>query len=74
MPRSYRPMVSVDGGRKYDGNALRFATYEEAEANAIDLGMRWMLVTNTRVDESEDPVNYRWSQSNGLIAVEKTDE
>jgi hypothetical protein len=53
---SYRPMVSTGG--EFAGNALRFATHEEAEQSARDLASRWMLVVDWRVDESEDPVNY----------------
>jgi hypothetical protein len=51
-------MVYVQG--EWAGNALRFATREEAAANVWDLMNRWMLVNDYRVDESEDPVNYRW--------------
>lgn len=53
---SYRPMVSTGG--EFAGNALRFATREEAEQSARDLAMRWTLVKDYRVDESSDPVNY----------------
>ena len=53
---SYRPMVSTGG--EFAGNALRFATAEEAERSAHDLAMRWTLVVDYRVDESDDPVNY----------------
>ena len=45
---------------KWCGNALRFATREEAEANVRDLMMRWFAVRETRVVESDDPVNYRY--------------
>ena len=55
---SYRPMVSTGG--EFAGNALRFATPEEAEQSARDLAMRWTLVVDYRVDESSDPVNYAW--------------
>jgi hypothetical protein len=55
---SYRPMVLV--GNEWAGNALRFASYEEARDNAIDLACRWMLVMDYRAEESADPVNYRW--------------
>jgi hypothetical protein len=55
---SYKPMVLV--GREWAGNALRFATKEEAEANAMNLMWRWTLASDVRVDESDDPVNYRW--------------
>ena len=58
---SFRPMVLVQG--EWSGNALRFATREEAEANAADLFHRWLLPTDYRVDESDDPVNYRWVEA-----------
>jgi len=51
-------MVLVQG--QWAGNALRFATHEEASANACDLFRRWTLPSDYRVDESDDPVNYRW--------------
>lgn len=70
MPNSYRPMVLVDAD--FAGNALRFATREEAEANARDLMSRWMAVREIRVDESDDPVNYRWIDGR-LAAVEAVD-
>lgn len=55
---SYKPMVYVQ--REWAGNALRFATYDEALDNARELMGRWMLVEDYRADESTDPVNYRW--------------
>lgn len=61
MTRSYKPEVqTVSDGDKWLGNALRFATREEAKANANDLMMRWFAVTAVRVVESEDEPNYRW--------------
>ena len=57
---SWRPEVIADSSGKWVGNALRFATKEEAEANVRNLAMRWILVRETRVVESDDPVNYRW--------------
>lgn len=57
---SYAPEVIADSSGKWAGNALRFATREEAEANVRDLARRWMLVRETRVVESDDPPNYRW--------------
>jgi hypothetical protein len=67
---SYAPEVVVDSSGKYYGNALRFATREEAEANVADLMMRWYAVRETRVVESEDPVNYRYVDHQ-LIPVEE---
>lgn len=57
---SYAPEVIADNSGKFCGNALRFATREEAEANVLDLSMRWMAVRETRVVESPDPVNYSY--------------
>ena len=67
--KSFAPEVVADSSGKFCGNALRFATREEAEANARDLMGRWMLVTAWRVVESDDPVNYRWDNEVGLVAV-----
>ena len=57
---SFKPEVIADASGKWAGNALRFATREEAEANVQDLMMRWFAVTETRVVESDEPVNYRY--------------
>lgn len=55
---SFKPSVSTDGGATFNENALAFATREEAEASAKDLMARWLLVTDWRVVESDQPVNY----------------
>jgi hypothetical protein len=57
---SWKPEVVADGSGKFFGNALRFATREEAEQNVHALMMRWTSVRETRVVECEDPVNYAW--------------
>lgn len=53
---SFKPEVSTDGGETFHQNALCFATFAEARANARDLMGRWMLVTDYRAVESGDPV------------------
>ena len=55
---SFKPAVLVQGA--WSHNALCFATKAEAEDNARELMNRWMLVEDSRADESTDPVNYRW--------------
>ena len=55
---SFKPEVSTDGGRTFHQNALALATREEAETSARDLMSRWMLVTDWRVVESDQSVNY----------------
>ena len=57
---SFKPEVIADSTGKWSSNAMRFATREEAEANVRDLMMRWFAVTETRVVECDDPVNYRY--------------
>jgi hypothetical protein len=57
---SFKPEVIADTSNKWCGNALRFATREEAEANVRDLMMRWFAVRETRIVVSDDPVNYRY--------------
>jgi len=66
---SFKPEVIADNSGKWCGNALCFATKEEAEANVRDLMMRWFAVRETRVVESDDPVNYRYVDHK-LIPVE----
>jgi hypothetical protein len=69
---SFKPEVIADSSGKFCGNALRFATREEAEANVQDLMMRWFAVRETRVVESYDPGNYRWEEGKLVeIATEK---
>jgi len=68
---SYAPEVVADSGGKFYGNNLRFATREEAEANARNLANRWTLVTDHRAVESDDPVNYAWRDGQ-LVDVEVT--
>jgi hypothetical protein len=57
---SWKPEVIADSSGKWAGNALRFATKEEAEANVANLKDRWIMVRETRVIEVEDPVNSAW--------------
>jgi len=66
---SYAPEVRTGSDPKFYGNALPFATHEEARLNVKDLERRWMLVVDTRVVESEDPVNFAWVDGQ-LEAVE----
>lgn len=57
---SYKPEVQTDNTGRWYGNALRFATYEEAYANARDLAGRWFAVREYRATESDEPVCYVW--------------
>jgi hypothetical protein len=66
---SWRPEVIADTS-KWTPNGLRFATKEEAEANIANHSSRWFAVRETRVVESEDPVNYAW-RGGRLVAIEE---
>jgi len=70
MPKSYAPEVIADNSGKWCGNQLRFATRKEAEENVFDLSMRWTSVRETRVVESDEPVNYSYVDRK-LRAVEE---
>jgi hypothetical protein len=52
---SFKPEVIADASGRWCGNALRFATREEAAANVQNLMMRWFAVRETRVVESDAP-------------------
>jgi hypothetical protein len=68
---SFKPEVQTySDGDEWCGNALRFATREEADANVKNLMGRWMMVKATRVVESEDPVNYSFIDGK-LVGVEE---
>jgi len=54
---SFKPLVKVDN--KFSDNAQRFETREEADQAARDIMSRWMLVTDTSVEETTDPVNFQ---------------
>lgn len=56
---SWKPEVIADSSGKWVGNALRFATEQEALDNVNALASRWMLVREVRVVECDDPVNYQ---------------
>lgn len=56
---SFKPEVKTHNDDKWYGNALVFATQEEALFSAKDLYHRWALCTDYRAVESNDPVNYR---------------
>lgn len=67
---SWKPEVKTGNDDKWYGNALAFATEQEAKYSADELAARWLLVVDTRAVESEEPVNYRIDFENyTMIAV-----
>lgn len=57
MSSSFAPEVIADNTGTWSGNGCRFATREAAENWVAGLACRWLLVTDTRVVESEDQLN-----------------
>jgi hypothetical protein len=55
---SFKPEVIADNSGKFCGNAMAFATEEEARKWAADLSMRWTAVRDYRVVPSDESVNY----------------
>ncbi len=56
--REYRYEVNTAGdpADRWNGNAVRYATADEAEAGARDLFMRWTAVRFWRVVDDTDEV------------------
>jgi len=52
---SFKPEVIADTSGKWCGNALRFATREEAETNVRNLMMRWFAVRETGSSKAMTP-------------------
>ena len=55
---SWKPAIKTSG-EEYSLNAQAFETKEEAEAMAKDIFSRWMLATDHKAVESDEPANYR---------------
>jgi hypothetical protein len=66
---SYAPQVIADATGLWVGNALRFATHDEALAYVMDLQRRWLLVREVRVIQALDPVTHEWDREFGLVQV-----
>ena len=69
MP-SFKVMVQIPG-EKPSENALRFASHKEADQYGFDLLCRWFVPEGYAVEESEDPVNYRWVEGTGAERVQE---
>lgn len=55
---SWKPAIKTLG-EDFHLNGQAFETKEEAEAMAKDIFHRWMLATDYKVVESDEPANYR---------------
>ena len=55
---SWKPAIKTSG-EDFHLNGQAFETKEEAEAIAKDIFSRWMLATDHKAVESDEPANYR---------------
>ena len=55
---SWKPAINTFG-EDFHLNGQTFETKEEAEAMAKDISNRWMLATDHKAVESDEPANYR---------------
>lgn len=51
------------------GNALVFATHDQARSYAQDLFRRWSAVTDVRVVESTVAPTHRWDETEGAVQL-----
>lgn len=61
---SWKPAIKTSGG-DFHLNGRAFETKEEAEAMAKDIFGKWMLATDYKAVESDEPANYRIT--NGVL-------
>ena len=65
---NYRPMFRFTSGERF-GNAQVFATKEEAQSSAASRFAVWTMPTGYGVDETTDPVVYRWDNDEGDVRL-----
>lgn len=65
---SWKVEIVIDDSGEWEGDALRFATEQEALAYARDLEFRCSAVREKRIVGSDDPPSHRWS-ARGLRAI-----
>ena len=72
---AFKAEVKVVGDNKFYSNALVFETEVETQKYAHDLYQRWSQFTDWRVVETDEPVNYIWSEDfRKALALDKTEK
>lgn len=66
---SYKPVFIFPTGERCV-NSQAFATLEEAKRSAHRRFMAWTVPTGFDVEESDEPVNYRFDDERGDVAIE----
>lgn len=70
---SWKAEFQTHNDQGWHTNSVRLATKEEAEWSAQDIAHRWLLVSDWRVVECDDPVNWEVI-NNELRLVRNTNE
>ena len=71
MP-NYRPMFDF-GPDERQGNAQVFETRDEAMSSAHDRFRRWTVPSGFGADETDEPVNYLWTETEGDVALKEVE-
>lgn len=66
---SFKAEINVHDDPKYYQNAVALATREEAESFARNKVLTWTLAESYRVVGSDEPVNYQWSSTAGVVLI-----
>lgn len=66
---SWKAEVITNNEGDWVSNRLRFATAAEAFEYVRDLAKRWNMVTDARIQPSDDPVTYRYIDGELLAIV-----
>ena len=67
---SYKTEIRVSGDPKYYPNGVTFAFEEEAKEYGLYKLSTWSMAENFRVVQSDEPVNYAWDSTRGLVDAE----
>lgn len=63
---SYKMEVRTDSTDTFTGNAIAYATEQEALDAGEELMGRWLLVREFRAVESDEPVNYKFENGRNV--------
>lgn len=67
---SFKVEVLGVGEKTWVSNGLRFATAQEADDSGHELSMRWFGMSEYRVAESADAVNYQFVNGQNVRLAE----
>ena len=69
MTKTYKPTIKPFNEEKFYTNGQTFATKAEAEASAEARYNRWSQADDWGVEESTEPVNYKWIEGEGDVNI-----